>query len=185
MQASWTSSRKIGSTVQQASAVQASVKNIHLGLEFACGAIGSHQVDSFLLEAVIEAVLAKVTSMKLSRSLIVPYSHNVLANCVNTSRRPSCCPPLFEQAMDGLVVGIALRREVPLSASVHHREHSFQDRSGRHRFLPKAAIREVLFKKVLSTPFPLVVMQTKHDWTSRTESLGANYLGTGSGASGR
>ena len=78
--------------------------------------------------------------------------------------------PLLEPAMDGLVVGIALRQEVPLSAGIQNPEHGLQDRSGRHGFAAGAAVREVLFRKVLPNPFPLVVTQAQHDRTYRDGS---------------
>lgn len=80
--------------------------------------------------------------------------------------------PLLEPTMDGFVVGIALREQVPLRASVQNPEHGLQDRAGGHGFAAGAAVRDVLFREVLPNPFPLIVAQAKHDRAYRHECSG-------------
>lgn len=65
--------------------------------------------------------------------------------------------------MHRLVVEIALRQEVPLGAGVQNPEHGHQDRSCRIGFAAGAAVREMLFRKVLLDPFPPIIAQAKHD----------------------
>ena len=70
--------------------------------------------------------------------------------------------PLLEPAMHGLVIGIALREQVPLGAGVQNPEHRFQDGPRRHRFATGPAFRDVFLRKVLPDAVPLVVAQTQH-----------------------
>lgn len=65
--------------------------------------------------------------------------------------------------MHRLVVGIALRQEVPLRTGVQNPQHRLQDRSGRHRLAPGATDRDVLLGKMIPNPVPLVVAQAQHE----------------------
>ena len=71
--------------------------------------------------------------------------------------------PLLEPPMDGFVIRIALREQVPLRPRVQHPEPGVQDRSGGHRFASGAAIRNVFFGEMLPNSVPLIVAQTEHD----------------------
>lgn len=75
--------------------------------------------------------------------------------------------PLLESAMDGFVVWIGLRQEVPLCTGVQNPEHRFQDGPGGDRFATGPTVRNVLFEELVSNPPPLVVAQAKHDRTYR------------------
>jgi len=70
--------------------------------------------------------------------------------------------PLLEPAMHRLVVGVALRPQVPLRAGVENPEHGLQDRSRRNRLAACAALWDVFLGKVLENPFPVVVAQPHH-----------------------
>ena len=80
--------------------------------------------------------------------------------------------PLLESAMHRLVVGIALRQEVPLRARIQNPEHGLQDRSCGDGLPPRSRIRDMLFRKVLPNPLPLIVAQAKHVRAYRDESAG-------------
>jgi hypothetical protein len=58
--------------------------------------------------------------------------------------------------MEGVVVGVALRQELPLRAGIQNAEYGLQDRSCRNRLVAGAAIRDVLFSKVFANPFPFI-----------------------------
>jgi hypothetical protein len=73
--------------------------------------------------------------------------------------------PLLKLAMDGFVVGIALGQQVPWRAGVQNPKHGLQDRSCRHGFAGRAAVREVFLRKMFSNPIPLVSAQAEHDRT--------------------
>ena len=73
--------------------------------------------------------------------------------------------PLLEPAMHCLVVGIALREQVPLRAGVQNPEHRFQDGPGWDRFAARASVRDVLFRKMIPNPLPLIVAQPQHGST--------------------
>ena len=75
--------------------------------------------------------------------------------------------PLLKSPMDGFVIRITLREQVPLGPGVQNSEHGFQDRSGRHRFAPWAGIRDVLFREVFPNPVPLIITQAQHVRTYR------------------
>ena len=75
--------------------------------------------------------------------------------------------PLLKLAMDGFVVGIALGQQVPLRAGVQNPEDSFQDCPRRDGLTPRSGIGNVLFGKLCSNPFPLVIAKTEHDQTYR------------------
>jgi hypothetical protein len=70
--------------------------------------------------------------------------------------------PLLESAMHRLVVGIALRQEVPLRARIQNPEHRFQDRPGGDGLPLRTGIRDLLFRKVFANPLPLIVAQPQH-----------------------
>ena len=65
--------------------------------------------------------------------------------------------------MDGFVVGIALRQQVPLGSGVENPEDGFQDGAGRDRFAARAIIRDVFFRTMFPDPLPLVITQAQHD----------------------
>lgn len=70
--------------------------------------------------------------------------------------------PLPKPVMHGLVVGIALREQVPLGAGVQNPELGFQDGPGRKSVSAGAAFRNVFLRKVRPDVAPLVVAQMKH-----------------------
>ena len=63
--------------------------------------------------------------------------------------------PLLEPTMDGFVVGIALREQVPLGPAVQNPEHRFQHRPGGNGLPPRTGVRDVLFRKVFANPAPI------------------------------
>lgn len=69
--------------------------------------------------------------------------------------------------MDGCVVGIALREQVPLGPDVQDPEHGFQDGPRRDGFTSRPGIRNVFLRKMFSNAFPLVIAQTEHARTYR------------------
>ena len=73
--------------------------------------------------------------------------------------------PLLESAMDGFVIRVALRQEVPLGAGVQNPEYGLQDRPGWDRLTTGSTVRHVLFGKLVSNPFPLIVAQSQHGST--------------------
>lgn len=73
--------------------------------------------------------------------------------------------PLLEPAMHRLVVGIALREQVPLRPRVQNPEHRFQDGPGWDRFAARAGVRDVFFRKLVPNPHPLIVAQPEHGST--------------------
>lgn len=75
--------------------------------------------------------------------------------------------PLLEAAMDGFVVGITRRQQVPLCAGVQNPEHGFQNGSRGDGFAAGARVREMFFGEVFPNPVPLVIAQAEHNRTYR------------------
>jgi hypothetical protein len=80
--------------------------------------------------------------------------------------------PLLESTMDGFVIRIALRQEVPLGPGIQNPEDGVQDRSGRHRFASRTVIGNVLFGEMGTNPLPLVITQTEHARTYTARNSG-------------
>ena len=74
--------------------------------------------------------------------------------------------------MDGFVVRIALRQQVPLRTGVQNPEHGLQDGAGGDGLTPRSGIGNVLFGKMFSDPVLLVITQTEHGRTYRDRWAG-------------
>lgn len=70
--------------------------------------------------------------------------------------------PLLEPAMDGFVVGIALRQELPFRASVQNPEYSFQNGPSGNGFSARPTIREVFLRKMFANAVPLIISQPQY-----------------------
>ena len=62
--------------------------------------------------------------------------------------------PRLETTMHRFVVRIALRQHVPLRAGVENPQHRFKHLARRNWFAPGAAVRNILFRKVIPYPLP-------------------------------
>jgi hypothetical protein len=63
--------------------------------------------------------------------------------------------PLLKPAMDGFVVGIALRQQMPLRAGVQNPEHGLQDGSGRDGFAAGPSVRDVPLQENVRESVPI------------------------------
>lgn len=88
--------------------------------------------------------------------------------------------PLLEPAMHRLVVGIALREQVPLRPGVQNPEHRVQDGPGGDRFAAGASVRDVFFRKLVPNSLPLIVAQLQHGARIRTSVHPVNDFEIGS-----
>src|SRR5690349_13927801 len=70
--------------------------------------------------------------------------------------------PLLEAPMHGLVVRVALRKHVPLRASVEDPQHCFQDSAGWNGLAPRATVRNIFLRKMFANPLPLLIAQFQH-----------------------
>src|SRR3984893_18555037 len=64
--------------------------------------------------------------------------------------------------MHSFVVRIALRQHVPLRAGVQNPKHRFKNQTRRNRLTARAAIGNVLLRKVLPDAFPFRIKQSNH-----------------------
>src|SRR5579885_343447 len=88
--------------------------------------------------------------------------------------------PLLEPAMHRLVVGIALRKHVPLRAGVEHPQHRIEHFARRHRLASGAIIGMVFLGKMLPDPFPMRIAQSLHGAIVDIASPAANDFEIGS-----
>ena len=79
------------------------------------------------------------------------------------------CSPLLEATIDGFVVGIALREELPLRPGVQNPLHGLQDGASGDRFAARTTVRDMFIGEMFPNPFPLVISQSEHDRTYREE----------------
>jgi hypothetical protein len=70
--------------------------------------------------------------------------------------------PLLKAPMHGLVVGIALRKHVPLRAGVQDPQHGFQNSARRDRFTTGTTVPNIFLRKVLANSLPLLIAQLQH-----------------------
>lgn len=63
--------------------------------------------------------------------------------------------PLLDPAMHGLVVGIALREQVPLCAGIENPQHRLQDGSSRHRLAAGTTVRDVVPRENVPESVPI------------------------------
>jgi len=70
--------------------------------------------------------------------------------------------PLLKAAMYRLVVGVALRKHVPLSAGVQDPQHRFEHFASRNRLSTWTIIRDVFLGKMLPNALPLFIGQSDH-----------------------
>jgi hypothetical protein len=61
-----------------------------------------------------------------------------------------------------LVVGIALRKHVPLRAGVENPQHGFQNPACWDRYTTGTTVRNIFLRKVLANPLPVLFAQSQH-----------------------
>src|SRR5262249_48024409 len=64
--------------------------------------------------------------------------------------------------MNGFVVRIALRQNVPLRAGVEYPPYSLENTSGRDRLASRTSIGDMLFRKMIPDALPPLVCQPNH-----------------------
>src|SRR5262249_36247544 len=100
-----------------------------------------------------------VASMKHSSSSSAPLSRSSLATSVSSRRiaAPSLKTPMYR-----FVVGIALRQYMPLRTCVEKPQDCFKNATCRDRLASGTTIGNVLLRKMIPDPLPLLVRESNH-----------------------
>lgn len=107
-------------------------------------------------------VAANIASMKLSVFIKRSLFAQRIGQLGENLPKDLVLAPLLKPAMDGFVVRIALRQQMPLGAGVQNPVHRLQHRLCRDGFAARLTVRDVFFRNMLANPAPVVITWTLH-----------------------
>ena len=106
--------------------------------------------------------IMNVASTKHSSSSSAPLLRSSSATSIDTRRRTSTRHQARKRRCTVFVVGIALRKHVPLRTGVENPQRCFKHTTRGNRLAARSTVRDVVVRKMVSDASSPIVGQSKH-----------------------